>query len=412
MLWFKTDKRDVDMSKNIVITGIGAVTPIGIGADAFYNALFEGKCGISELEKTDTSSLAVKRGGEIKDFNPKDFLSTKLCMDLEPFMQYAYVSGIEAVSMSGLDTDSERVGITMGSALGGIDVIGNTQAAYALSDKAASPKYLTKAMANICAAHFSINYKIKGPSMTVTTACSSGADAITLAAMFIKAGLADAMVVLAGESALTPTLIQSLTKVGALSKTGESRPFDENRNGFVAGEGGGALVIETEEHAIKRGAKIIARLLGCANNTDAYNPVSPNPDGSGAAACMRLALKDAGLEPEDIGYINAHGTATHMGDIAEAGAIHTVFGNNAPPVSSTKGATGHLMGACGLVEAIACIKAVESGILPPNTGMEKQDPEIDLDIVTKENNKVRVDTALSNAMGFGGQNSCIIIGKY
>lgn len=400
------------MSKNIVITGIGAVTPVGTGADAFYSALLEGRCGISELEKTDTASLSVKRGGEIKNFNPKEFLSTKLVMDLEPFMQYAYVSGIEAVSMSGLDTDSDRVGITMGSALGGIEVIGNTQASYISAQKGASPKYLTKAMANICAAHFSINYKIKGPSMTVTTACSSGGDAITLAAMFIKAGLADAMVVLAGESALTPTLIQSLTKVGALSKTGESRPFDENRNGFVAGEGGGAIIIETEEHAKERGAKIIARLLGCANNTDAYNPVSPNPDGSGAAACMRLALKDAGLKPEDIGYINAHGTATHMGDIAEANAIHAVFGNSAPLISSTKGATGHLMGACGIIETIACIKAVRNGILPPNTGMEKQDKEIDLDIVTAENNKVQVNAALSNAMGFGGQNSCIIIGRY
>ena len=400
------------MSDNIVITGMGAVTPVGIGVSEFWRGIIEGKCGISELEKIDVSDLAVKRGGEIKNFNAKEYLPTKLAMDLEPFMQYAYVSGMEAVLMSGLDTDSDRVGITMGSALGGVDVIGNTQANYLSAGKGASPKYLTKAMANICAAHFSINYKIKGPSMTVTTACSSGGDALTLASMFIKAHLADAMVVLAGEAALTQTLIQSLTKVGALSKTGESRPFDKDRNGFVAGEGGGCLVIETEEHALSRGARIIARLCGCANNTDAYNPVSPNPDGSGAAACMRLALKDAGLEPVDIGYINAHGTATHMGDIAEKNAIRDVFGDLNVKVSSTKGATGHMMGAGGLLEVIACVKAVETGILPPNTGCENKDEEIDLDLVTKGANEIKTDYAMSNAMGFGGQNSCIIVGKY
>ena len=405
-------ERDVDMYSNIVITGMGAVTPIGIGVSDFWQNLTSGACGISELTKTDTSALSVKRGGEIKNFNPKDYLPGRLVMDLEPYMQYAYVAAEEALKMSGLETDSDRVGITMGSALSGIDVIGSTQAGYVSAGKNASPKYLTKAMANICAAHFSISHKIKGPGMTVTTACSSGGDALSLAAMFIKAGMADAMVVMAGESALTETLIQSLAKVGALSKTGESRPFDKDRNGFVAAEGGGALIIETEEHAKAREAKIIARLCGCANNMDAYNPVSPNPDGSGAAACISLALADAGLTPGDIGYINAHGTATHMGDIAENNAIRKVFGNRKVPVSSTKGATGHMMGAGGLIEAIVCVKAVETGILPPNTGMENPDDEIELNIVTGKNSRARINYAMSDAMGFGGQNSCIIVGKY
>ena len=405
-------ERDVDMYSNIVITGMGTVTPIGIGVSDFWQNLTSGVCGISELTKTDTSALTVKRGGEIRDFNPKDYLPSRLVMDLEPFMQYAYVAAEEALKMSGLETDSDRVGITMGSALSGIDVIGSTQANFISAGKSASPKYLTKAMANICAAHFSISHKIKGPGMTVTTACSSGGDALSLAAMFIKAGMADAMVVMAGESALTETLIQSLTKVGALSKTGESRPFDKDRNGFVAAEGGGALIIETEEHAKARGAKITARLCGFANNMDAYNPVSPNPDGSGAAACISLALADAGLSPDDIDYINAHGTATHMGDIAENNAIRRVFGDRKVPVSSSKGATGHMMGAGGLIETIVCIKAVETGILPPNTGMENPDDEIDLNIVTGKNNRARINYAMSNAMGFGGQNSCIIVGKY
>ena len=397
--------------ENIVITGIGAVTPIGIGSEEFWNNLIAGKCGIAEITRIDTSALQVKRAGEVKNFNPRDFLPTKLVMDLEPYMQYAYISGIEALKMSGLETDSERVGITMGSALSGIEIIGNTQARYVSENKSASPKYLTKAMANICAAHFSINYGLKGPSMTVTTACSSGGDALTLAAMFIKAGTADAMVVMAGESAITPTLIQSLTKIGALSKTGQSRPFDKDRNGFVAGEGGGAVVIETESHALKRGAKILATLKGFGNDSDAFNPVSPSPDGRGAALCMNMALKEAGLKAEDIGYVNAHGTATPMGDVAESNALHTVFGDYQVPVSSTKGATGHMMGAGGLVEVIACIKAVETGILPPNTGLVNEDEALSLNIV-KEKTCRNIDYALSNAMGFGGQNSCIIVGKY
>lgn len=400
------------MSENIVITGMGAVTPIGIGVEEFWKNASAGVCGIDDITRIDVSELQVKRAGEVKDFNPKDYLPTKLAMDLEPFMQYAYVAGMEAVKQSGLDTASKRVGITMGSALCGIEIIGNTQANYLAAGKSAGPKYLTKAMGNICAAQFAINYGIKGPSMTVTTACSSGGDALTLAKLLIQAKAADAMVVLAGESALTPTLIQSLTKTGALSKTGESRPFDKDRNGFVIGEGGGALVIETEKHAKERGAHIIARLSGCANNTDAFNPVSPDPEGSGAADCMNLALSDAGISPSDIGYINAHGTATHMGDVAETNAIHKVFGELPVAVGSTKGATGHMMGAGSIVEVIACVKAVESGTLPPSAGLTEKDPEIDLNIVTLENNKKKIDYAMSNAMGFGGQNSCVVVGRY
>ncbi len=397
--------------KKIYITGMGAVTPVGIGVDNYWNALVEGKCGIDEIQGIDTSELIVKKAGQVKNFNPRDYLSMKLVQDLEPYMQYAYVSAMEAVAQSGLDVASDRVGIVMGSALNGICVIGDTNTQLALNGKQAGPKFLTKAMGNIAAAQFSINYKIQGPSLTVSTACSSGGDAVKIASLLIKSGAADAMVVMAGEAAICPPLIQSLTKTGALSKTGESRPFDANRNGFVLGEGGGAIVLESEESLRKRGGKAIAELLGAANNTDAFNPVSPDPTGNGAAECMRIALEEAHIKAEDVDYLNAHGTATKMGDIAEANAMKQVFGDYKVRVSSTKGITGHMMGAGGITEMIACIKIIETGIIPPNVGFETPDPDADVNVSDKCLYDQDVKIAMSNALGFGGQNSCIIVGQ-
>ena len=274
------------------------------------------------------------------------------------------------------------------------------------------PKLLTKCMGNLAACQFSIMHQITGPSLTVSTACSSGGDAITMGTMLLRSGMADAVVVMAGEAAICPAFLQSLDKVGALSATGESRPFDVARNGFVAGEGGGALILETESAANVRGAKPLARLLGAANNTDAYHPVSPAPNGAGAAACIRLALADAGLTPEGIDYLNAHGTATVKGDIAEACAIRAVFGDLPVTVSSTKGATGHMMGAGGLTEVITCVQAIRTGLLPPSLGLTEQDPECPLHLTGPTAVQQPVHAAISNAMGFGGQNSCIVVGRY
>ncbi len=397
--------------KKIYITGMGAVTPVGIGVKDYWNSLVEGKCGIDEIQGIDTSELIVKKAGQVKNFNPRDFLSMKLVQDLEPYMQYAYVSAMEAVEQSGLDVAGDRVGIVMGSALNGICVIGDTNTQLALNGKQAGPKFLTKAMGNIAAAQFSINYKIQGPSLTVSTACSSGGDAVKIASLLIRSGAADAMIVMAGEAAICPPLIQSLTKTGALSKTGESRPFDINRNGFVLGEGGGAIVLESEESLKKRGGKAIAELLGAANNTDAFNPVSPDPTGKGAADCMRIALEEAHIKAEDVDYLNAHGTATKMGDIAEANAMKQVFGDHKVKVSSTKGITGHMMGAGGITELIACIKIIETGIIPANVGFETPDPEVDINVSGECLYNQDVKIAMSNALGFGGQNSCIIVGR-
>lgn len=396
-------------NEKIYITGMGAVTPVGIGVSEYWNGLVNSRCGIRDI--ADSEELPVHRAGQIESFRAKDFLPMRLVQDLEPYMQYAYVSAKDAVAESNLDTESDRVGIVMGTALSGLITIGETAAQYIQSNKTASPKFMTKAMGNIAAAQFAICNKIQGPSMTVSTACSSGGDAISLAALLMRFGAADAMVVMAGEAAICPTLIQSLVKTGALSKTGECRPFDVSRSGFVLGEGGAAIVLENETHIKQYGTKPLAELLGFANSTDAFNPVSPDPSGKGAAACMLLALKSAGIKPEQVDYINAHGTATVIGDIAEAKAIRLVFGQRFVPVSSTKGATGHLMGAGGIAEAVACVKAIEEGVLPINYAFEEKDPECDLNIVTKENCLRKPQIAMSNAFGFGGQNSCIIVGS-
>ena len=263
----------------------------------------------------------------------------------------------------------------------------------------------------MAAAQFAIRRGIRGPSLTVGTACSSGGDAVTMGALLLRSGMADAVVVMAGEGAICPPAILSLHKTRALSPLGESRPFSADRSGFVLGEGGGALVLETEAHAEKRCGRVLARLLGWGNNTDAFHPVSPRPDGAQAAACMRLALREAHLRPEDIGYINAHGTATLKGDEAEAAAIRSVFGAEIPPVSSTKGATGHMMGAGGITELIACVKALETGLLPPNLGFTAADEACPLPLVTEPGRVTKLKAAMSNAFGFGGQNSSLIVGR-
>ena len=399
------------MKQRILITGMGAVTPLGTGVGAFWQGVTSGRCGIREITALDASALPVRRAGTVIGFDAHEVLSAKLAMDLEPFMQYAYASAEEALAQSGLASGSDRTGVVMGTALAGMGLIESTGARYAAEGRQAGPKFAVKAMGNIAASQLAIHHGFRGPGMTVTTACSSGGDAIALAVMMLRAGMADAMVAMAGEAALCPALIQSLFRAGALSKTGESRPFDSGRNGFVMGEGGAALVLETEEHAAARGAVPLAELAGVGNNNDAYNTVSPDPSGAGAAGRMRLALRDAGMAPEEIGYINAHGTATRAGDAAEASAIRAVFGDHPVAVSSTKGATGHMMGAGGIAEVIACAQAVRLGELPVNTGFREADPDCPLDIVAGAAGHRAVGAALSNSMGFGGQNSCVIVRK-
>jgi 3-oxoacyl-[acyl-carrier-protein] synthase II len=408
------------MDKKLVITGMGAVTPLGTGVEKYWSNLIDGKCAIDFITKTDTSSLPVKVAGEVRDFDPSERLSKKLCREADTFMLYGISAAFEAIEMAGLDTDSDRVGITMGTAMDGLATIAETQASLSVGEShKVSPRFIPKVLGNVAAALVSIEKGIKGPSMTLNTACSSGTDAIILAAMFLLSGDADAMIAMGAESIISPLPILGLSAAQALSREADDpkkacRPFDADRNGFVMGEGGGAIVIETEEHALKRGAKIYAELVGFANNTDAHHVTAPEPNGLGAAACMSLALKRAGIDKSEIGYINAHGTSTKLGDAAETKAIRNVFASHADSllVSSTKSATGHLMGAGGITESIACIKAINESIVPPTINYNTPDPECDLNYVPNKAVKRSITAAMNNAFGFGGQNSTLIFKKY
>jgi 3-oxoacyl-[acyl-carrier-protein] synthase II len=404
--------------KKIVITGMGAITPIGIGVDEYWKNLLAGKSGIERISSFDPSDLAVQIAGEVKNLNPSDYIPKQILRQTDPFMQYAYIAAEEALKMSELEIEPERTGIVMGTALNGIATTAYTQEALTgAAHKKVGPRFIPKILGNIAATHIAIMHNIQGPSFTINTACSSGGDAIYTAAMLMQAGKADAMVAVGAESVLCPIVIYSLANAKALSKNNEnpqtaSRPFDVTRDGFVIGEGGGALVLETEEHALARGANIICELKGCGNTSDAHHITAPHPEGKGAIRAMNLAIEEAGITPEQVGYINAHGTSTHKGDIAESVAINSVFGDYKPYVSSTKGATGHMMGAGGITECITCVKAVTEGVIPHTLNLVNVDEELNLNLVKGEPLKTNVDYAMTNSLGFGGQNSSIIVGKY
>lgn len=398
----------------IAITGMGAVTPLGIGISSYWRALISGKSGISKITAFDASELAVQVAGEIKDLNPSDYMPKELIRHTDAFMQYAYIAAREAIEDSKITINSERTGIVMGTALNGITTIANTQESLSeASHKKVGPRFIPKILGNVAAANIAIAYGIRGPSITVNTACASGGDAVSAAVTLLKEKKADAVLAVGAESVLCPIVIYSLSNAQALSRNADPqstpRPFDKNRDGFVIGEGGGALMLEPLSMAIKRGARVYAIVSGCANTNDAYHVTAPDPNGTGAAKCMSLALKDAGLLPKDIGYINAHGTGTIQGDIAETSAIKSVFADTIPAVSSTKAATGHMMGAGGITELITCVKAIETGIIPPTLNLTDTDPMCDLDYTPLYAVHRDIKTAMSNAFGFGGQNSSIII---
>lgn len=411
------------MNKNhtrIVVTGMGAVTPIGTGVETYWQNLTAGVSGIAPITGFDAAALPVRFAGEVKDFAAEAQIPKAYIKNLAPFGQYAFAAAQEALAMSGLAVDPFRTGIVMGTAMDGVAEIARTQAEYdAAQRKKVSPRFVPKILGNMAPCQIAIANNIRGPSLTVNTACSSGIDAINVSCMLLQAGAADAMVVVGGESIMCDITIASLASAQALSRNNDDpqhacKPFDLHRDGFVMGEGGGALVLESLDHALARGAEIYAEVLSCANNNDAFHITSPRPGGEGGALCMELALEQAGLKPEDVDYINTHGTATPKGDAYECAAIRTVFGSHADKlaVSSTKGATGHLMGAGGITETIACIQAIREGVIPPTLNFETPDPECDLDVVPNTARKARVDIAMNNALGFGGQNASLIVGRY
>ena len=403
--------------KRIVISGIGAVTPIGGCVADFWKNLTAGMSGIGKLTRFDNAEIPVRVAALINDFHPEEHMPRRLAKDSSLFSQYAFAAAAEALRQSGLDTAAEawRTGIVMGTAMSGVTDIAKTQEEMSLSGESkVSPRFVPRILGNIAAAQIAIEYGLKGPSMTASTACSSGGDAIKIAAMMLQAGEADTMLAVGAESIICPLVTSSLSMARALSREEDPGlaccPFDIRRNGFVMGEGGGALVLETEEHAKARGAEILGYVLAAANNNDAYHVTSPAPDGHGARACMEAALERSGLKASDIGYINAHGTSTPVGDSIEIAAIKEVFEGCRPAVSSTKAATGHMMGAGGITEVITCLLACREGVLPATMNTSELDPACaGVDIITGSARRSGIRAAMSNAFGFGGQNSSIIV---
>jgi 3-oxoacyl-[acyl-carrier-protein] synthase II len=399
------------MRDTIVVTGMGAVTPIGIGVASYWNQLTQGVCGIRPITRFDPTGLAVRIAAEVIDFHSEDFLPEKLLRQTDAFTQYAFAAAEEALGGS-LPAPPERMGIVMGTAMAGVATTASTQEALTKAvHKNVGPRFVPRVLGNIAAAQIAIAHGICGPSLTISTACASGGDAVATGASLLLSEAAEAVLVVGAESILCPLVIYSLANAQALSRMNDDpqracRPFDQNRSGFVIGEGGGALVLETLSHAKARGAAIYAQLAGWANNNDAYHVTAPEPEGKMAAACMRSALAMAGLTPQEVGYINAHGTGTRDGDQAEVQALHAVFSQSCPAISSTKGATGHMMGAGGITEAIVCIQALRTGVLPPTLGLET--PLDGLDFVTQTSRHQPVSVAMTNAFGFGGQNSTLI----
>lgn len=426
------------VKKKIVITGMGAVTPIGSGVEEYWNNLIAGACGIDKIRQFDATDLAVRIAAEVHSFDLQKYMPKKMIHETDAFTQYAYVAAAEALAMAGkkdgersgenarmsddtdrsagiaLPADPDQMGIVMGTAMAGVATTAATQEILTNAvHKNVGPRFVPRILGNIAAAQIAIAHGITGHSVTLSTACASGGDAVSAAAMLLQADEADAVLAVGAESILCPLVIYSLANAHTLSRMNDDpqhscRPFDAHRSGFVIGEGGGALVLETEENALARGATIYAELAGWANNNEAYHVIKPNPDGISSIKCMRKALLRAGLSPRDVDYINAHGTGTKLGDEAELNALGQLFEGSA--ISSTKGATGHMMGAGGITEAIACIQAIREGIVPPTLNLE--DCDSDLDLVRGESRKMTVDTAMTNAFGFGGQNSSLIFRRY
>jgi 3-oxoacyl-[acyl-carrier-protein] synthase II len=410
--------------KRVVVTGLGAVTPIGLTVDEFWQAMLEGKSGAGPITYFDASKYDTKFACEVKNFDPLKYLDRKAVQRMDLFTQFAMAAAAQAIENAGIDFDKldrERIGVIVGSGIGGMWTY-QKQQEILFNDGSPdhiSPFFIPMMISDIAAGNISIRYKLKGPNYATTSACATSGHAIADAAMLIQRGDADMMITGGAEAAICPMGIGGFNSMKALSTRNDnpkcaSRPFDAKRDGFVMGEGGGILVIESYEHAVKRGAKILAELAGFGLTADAYHLTQPAPGGEGAVRAMRLCIKDAGLKPEDIDYINAHGTSTPPGDKGETDAIKTVFGEHAKKllVSSTKSMTGHLLGAAGAVEAIATVLAIVNDTAPPTINYEFPDPDCDLNYVPNKPIKKTINAAISNVFGFGGHNACLLFTKF
>lgn len=403
------------MPKRVVITGLGALTPLGLDVETTWKAAQAGKSGIANLERLDFSGLDVRFGGEVHGFDPSQYLDRRDVRRTDRFVQFAVAAAEQAIRDAGLDEhdyDPDRFGAICGTGIGGIETL--TEQHRIFLERGAdrvSPFFIPMMIANMAAGQIAIRFGLRGPNMTFVTACSSSANALGDAFRAIQHGEADLMLAGGAEAVLLPLCYAGFINMKALSTRNDqpeqaSRPFDRDRDGFVMAEGSGMLVLEERERALSRSAKIYAEVVGYGTTADAYHMVEPSPEGEGATRAMQLALRDGAVPLEAVGYINAHATATLKGDIGEALAIRRVFGSHADrlAVSSTKSMTGHLLGAAGAVEAIFTTLALQDGILPPTINLEHQDAEIDLDCVPQTARQTEVEYALTNSFGFGGQN--------
>lgn len=412
------------MSKRkIAITGLGIVSPVGNTVPEAWGNVIAGKSGITQITRFDISDFSSKIAGEVKGFEITEYLSAKEARRMDIFIQYGMAAAIQAVKDAGISDvtkfDAERIGVNIGSGIGGLPMIENTDAAYhAGGPRKISPFFIPSTIINMVAGNLSIMFGYKGPNLAIVTACTTATHCIGSSARMIEHGDADIMICGGAESSITPLAVGGFASARALSSNNDdpvaaSRPWDLERDGFVLGEGAGILVLEEMEHAKKRGAKIYAELAGFGMSADAYHMTAPCEDGEGAARCMKNALSDAQLNLEDIHYINAHGTSTPLGDIAETVAVKRCFGAHAEnlAISSTKSMTGHLLGAAGGVEAIFSTLAIFYQIAPPTINLDDPDPECNLDYVPNTAREMKIDAALSNSFGFGGTNGTLVFRK-
>jgi 3-oxoacyl-[acyl-carrier-protein] synthase II len=406
--------------RRVVVTGLGLVTPLGTGVQKNWEALIAGRSGIRSIDRfPNVEAFASRIAGQVPDFRAEDFIEAREIKKMDLFIQYSVAAAAMAMEDSGLKIDpqeAEDVGVIVGVGLCGIDTIEATERAYLDGGpRKISPFFIPKVISNLAPGQIAIRYGAKGVNWTPTSACASGTHAVGEAFHLIRRGLQDAVIAGGAESAITPLGVGGFSAMKALSTRNDeperaSRPFDKERDGFIIAEGSGILILEEREHAIKRGAKIYAEIIGYGANGDAHHMTAPAPEGEGAARCMRLALKDAGIAPSDVDYINAHGTSTEYNDANETQAIKKLFGEHAfkVAVSSTKSMTGHLLGAAGAIEGVFSVLALHHGMIPPTINYENPDPQCDLDYTPNHARKADIRVVLSNSFGFGGTNACMI----
>ncbi|WP_455577265.1 beta-ketoacyl-ACP synthase II [Anaerosinus sp.] len=412
------------MKNRVVITGIGAITPIGIGKENFWNALLAGKSGINQITRFDATGYTTQIAGEVRDFDPTEYIDKKEAKRMDRSTQFAVAATKMAFEDSKIDLESEdkeRIGVIIGTGIGGIETLHSQYVSlFEKGPSRVSPFFIPMMIGNMATGQTSIVFGLQGPSSCVVTACATGTNSIGDAFRLIQYGEADVMVAGGTEACISPAAVAGFCSMKAMSvehndnPTVASRPFEKNRSGFIMGEGAGVVILESLDHAVARGAHIYAEVVGYGSNSDAYHITAPSPGGVQAAKCMKRAIIDAGMNVEEINYINAHGTSTPMNDKNETLAIKDLFGDHAYnlAVSSIKSMTGHLLGAAGGVECIATALTIENDEVPPTINYEQPDPELDLDYVPNKSRKCKVNAALSNSFGFGGHNATILLKKF